>query len=376
MSDRRKWPGLLLGAVFLVPGPVPAQSTAALQARFRGLADSTAVLRAQIDAREERKDAGSRTDTLRHGGLVVLTRGVMPGTLAPAAPLAWRLLVSRFGDRPATAAGAVEVEATEGLQLSVLTFRAAEAANRRASQRGNVVRLASIGLDSLAEVIAAVASRDLWAGTDSVLQGWRESADPAWSLRDVNLEGLYEQMVTSRWIVPRRCFVGDLGSCRGLLALDPAVHVLVASYTPEEREVVVGGITAYASGRVEAATIDACLRSHDTSQCTRVLVEAFPDPWSHRGALGPPARQALLALALEMGGPGAFETLRASAPGPMGERLARTAGVPVDSLLTRWRNAILAARPQTVAVTAAGGWTALGWATLLGLMALGSSRWR
>lgn len=377
MSDRWRWSGLLLGASLLLPGLGRAQSTTALQDRFARLADSTATLRRAINTREERRQAITDTDTLRSGGLTVVSRGAMPRTVVAAVPLAWQRLVARFGERQATAAAAVEIEATTGPQLSALTLRPASAAvNRSAPVRGSVVRLASIGGDSLAEVIAAVASRRLWEGTDSVLRGWRESADPAWSLGEMNLEDLYEQLVTSRWIVPRRCFLGDLASCRGLLALDPTLHVLLASYTPEERELVVGRMAAYASGRVVAEKIGACLNRHDTAACAEVLVEAFPEPWSHRGALGPPARQALLALALEMGGPGAFDTLRASAPAPMGERLARTAGVSVDSLVTRWRNVILAARPATVAVTPAGGWTALGWATLLGLMALGSSRWR
>ncbi len=238
------------------------------------------------------------------------------------------------------------------------------------------MRLSSIGQDSLAEVIAAVAGRGYWAGADSVLRGWRESSDPVWRIGEASLEPLYEQLVTSPWTVPRRCFQGDLASCRGLLALDPAAHVLLASYTPEEREVMVARAVGYASVRVPAEKIGACTSRHEAARCADVLVETFPAPWSHGGALGPPGRQALLALALEMGGAGAFDTLVASASAPMGARLARTAGVSVDSLVTRWRNAILAARPRTVTVTPAGGWAALGWATLLGLMALGSSRWR
>ncbi len=376
MSDRWWRAGILLCAALGIPGTVEAQSTAALQERFARLSDSAAVLRAQINAREARKAAGV-LDTLRHAGLTVVTQGAMPPTLPAALPLAWQRMVSRFGDRRATAAVAVAIDAAEDPQLRTLTFRpAAPAAVRASAARGKLVRLASLGLDSLAEVITAVASRDLWAGTDSVLVGWRESADPVWTVREVNLESLYEQLVASPWAVPRRCFLGDLTACHGLLALDPASHVVVASYTPEERELVVGRMIGYASGRVMAQTIGACLSRHDTEQCTRVLVETFPAPWSHRGALGAPARQALLAIVLEMGGSGAFEALNASAAAPMGERLAGAAGVPLDSLVTRWRNEILAARPQPVSVTSAGGWTAVGWATLLGLMALRSSRWR
>jgi len=375
MSDRWWRPAILLCAALGIPGTVESQSTAALQERFARLSDSAAVLRAQINAREARKVVGV-PDSLRHAGLTVVTRGEMPKTLPAALPLAWQRLVSRFGDRRATAAVAVAIDAAEDPQLRTLTFRPAAPAGRGSAARGKLVRLASLGLDSLAEVIAAVASRDLWAGTDSVLVGWRESADPVWTAREVSLESLYENLVASPWVVPRRCFLGDLAACHGLLALDPASHVMVASYTPEEREVVVGRMIGYVSGRVMAQTIGACLSRHDTEQCTRVLVETFPAPWSHRGALGAPARQALLAIVLEMGGSGAFEALNASAAAPMGERLARAAGVPLDSLLTRWRNEILAARPQPVSVTSAGGWTAVGWAALLGLMALRSSRWR
>ncbi len=377
MSDRLRWCGLLLILGPVLPAPAGAQATADLQDQFVRLADSTATLRRLIDVREARRQAISVVDTMRYSGLVVVTRGSKPAALGLALPLAWQRLVSRYGDRTGGAPVAIEIEAGEGPQLSVLTFRtAAAAADRSGPVRGNLVRLAAIGPDSLAEAIAAVAGRTFWAGTDPVLQGWRESADPVWTVREVNLEALYEQMVTSSWTIPRRCFLGDIASCRDLLALDPTNHVLLASYTPEERELMVGRVASYALSRVPSDKIGACMTRHDAARCAEVLVGAFPAPWSPRGALAPPGRQALLALALEVGGAGAFDTLVASAPAPMGERLARTAGVSTDSLVTRWRNVILAARPQTIAVTPAGGWAAMGWATLLGLMALWSSRWR
>lgn len=377
MSDRFRWLICALAVALLPAEPARAQVTATLQGRFVRLADSTAALRHLINAREQRRRALGVADTLRHGQLVLVTTGTMPRTVGAALPLAWERLMARYGHRLDRTPLVVEIAASEGPQVSVLKFRTATAtAGRSPAVRGDILRLSSLSRDSLAEVIAAVAGRPFWAGSDSVLTGWRETADPVWTVREVNLEALYELLVASPWTVPRRCFAGDLAACRSLLALDPAAHVLIASYTPEEREVMVHRVAALASSRVPPEQISACVSGRDPGRCDEVLVAAFPAPWSHGGSLGRPARQALLALALQMRGAGAFDTLVTSVSVPMGERLARTAGVSEDSLVSRWRNSILGARPQPVTVTPAGGWAAMGWATLLGLLALGSSRWR
>jgi hypothetical protein len=84
----------------------------------------------------------------------------------------------------------------------------------------------------------------------------------------------------------------------------------------------------------------------------------------------------LVREALQIGGREAYRRLVADPAAPIGARLAATAGLPLDSLVVRWRSRALAARPPRITLT---WWTsaaALGWTLILGLCALRSSRWR
>jgi hypothetical protein len=92
--------------------------------------------------------------------------------------------------------------------------------------------------------------------------------------------------------------------------------------------------------------------------------------------LGLDARETLLHLALRLGGREAYHRLMAAADQPMADRLASAAGVTTDSLLTRWRAAVLAARPAPLALPSSGVWMGLGWALFFAACGLRSSRWR
>jgi hypothetical protein len=98
-------------------------------------------------------------------------------------------------------------------------------------------------------------------------------------------------------------------------------------------------------------------------------------------AIAPPPvtanlRALIVDLALDHGGPGAYDRLVQRPARPMAERLAAAAGVASDSLLRAWHAATIAARPQSVTLRTAGAWAAFAWVGLLAALALGSSRWR
>ena len=97
-------------------------------------------------------------------------------------------------------------------------------------------------------------------------------------------------------------------------------------------------------------------------------------------AITPPltgtSRLHLLETALDAGGVGAYDRLLANPRSSMDTRLTAAAALPGDSLLALWRGRVLAARPTTVALQANAAWAAVLWSTLLGVLALRSTRWR
>jgi len=134
---------------------------------------------------------------------------------------------------------------------------------------------------------------------------------------------------------------------------EAAMYALVTGDGPAQRDCVTGVLAAcgYVLGLRESAT---------------------PDPGAKYLPL---ARADLLLTALDLGGPGAWDRLP-DAPGASIEaHLAAAAGMPPDSLLARWRNGLLALRPDhgpldvpTIAIL-------LGWSGLVLIGALGIARW-
>jgi len=376
MSEIRLGVGLVLVSLFAA-GSGHAQSTAEVRARFVALADSAEVLRQAVAAAQAREEAkGPRPDSLRHDGLLVVVSGTVPPAVRAAVPLAWNTLVRRYGGGPARPLPDVTVEVVVEAGTPVtLTFRPAQPPTRSGRAGPNLGQLASAPADTLAEAIALIAGRGYWEAGDSLFNGWRGVLDPVWHLREAALGRLYVELVTTTSTVTRRCFEGDNASCRAVLGVDAAPHPLLASYSIEERPDLVARHGILAASRVPAEWVSGCMSHRDPELCDRVLSQAFPNGFRYL-PLGEQSRHALLALTLELGGAKAFPRLRASTGQPIGARLADAAGVPIDSLVSAWRSGIVAARPKSVAVTAAGGWAAMGWVTLLGLLGLGSSRWR
>ncbi len=173
------------------------------------------------------------------------------------------------------------------------------------------------------------------------------------------------------------CVAGDAAACLrslGDLAGETKAEA-VASLSPAERRARVAALKR----RPVAPSRRACLAGHDDA-CAAVLRGA---PLSATLPLLDDAPPSLLWVALEMGGPGAFERLRAPAPAGaatdgflLRPRLAAAAGVPADSVAAAWRARVLAARPERGSVGGVAGLAALLWVYLLAFLATRSTRWR
>lgn len=186
---------------------------------------------------------------------------------------------------------------------------------------------------------------------------------------------VFVQLVTAPSEAVRRCFLGDLARCEDILQVTDSTGRLMRWYvTPAERQALVTeSFNEYFARGATAPTLQRC-QQHDDAACTALLQSlppgTLPLPLSHA------ARILLVQEALQAGGRDAYRRLVANAHAPMGIRLTNAAGIPLDSLVMRWRDRTLAARPAPLALPWWTGVAAMGWTAFFGFCALRSSRWR
>jgi hypothetical protein len=186
---------------------------------------------------------------------------------------------------------------------------------------------------------------------------------------------VYVQLVTAPSEAVRRCFLGDIARCSDVLQLNDSAGLLFRWYmTPTEREALVrDSFNDYFARGATAAILRRC-REHEDAACV-VLLGSLPAGTLPRPLFQDP-RRLLVREALRAGGRDAYSRLVADPAAPIGVRLASAARLPLDSLVVRWRDRALAARPEPLAMP---WWTcvvALGWTAFFGFCAMRSSRWR
>jgi hypothetical protein len=186
---------------------------------------------------------------------------------------------------------------------------------------------------------------------------------------------VYVRLVTAPSEVARACFLGDVGRCRTALDLVDTADAFLQSYpsASERRHVLQVAFSDYFARTASEATWHACVRGSDTA-CV-ALLRSLP-PGSIPRILDSDARRLLIHLALRMGGREAYGRLLADPSASPSERLARAAGVPADTIVARWRAAIIASRPKPVTLPSWDIMAALGWTIVLAVCGMRSSRWR
>jgi hypothetical protein len=211
---------------------------------------------------------------------------------------------------------------------------------------------------------------------DSSLRAWLPGEIyPSFFGDSVETSEAYIALVTSGFEISRRCFAGDLKSCGVALRLDDANDSMVVATlaTPAERLSRVQVVEGYFRRARALEVLVECRAGSDVA-CTELLktvpAAMLPHP------LAPQTRSVLVRLALRTGGRNAYGRLMEHPTAPMGERLAHAAGVPLDTLLAKWRGKVVAGRPMPVSISLLGVLTGMGWFVLLGYFGLRSSRWR
>lgn len=186
---------------------------------------------------------------------------------------------------------------------------------------------------------------------------------------------VFIQLVTAPSTAVRDCFRGAIVRCEDVLGVADSTGRLERWYVtaPEREALVTGSFSGYFERGSTASSLRRCSQHHDDA-CT-TLLRSLP-PGALPRPLAQDARLMLVREALRAGGREAYRRLVADPAAPIGSRLASAARMPLDSLVTRWRERALAARPAPLSLPWWAGIAALGWTVFFGVCALRSSRWR
>ena len=355
----------LVSAASLLAAPLQSQDS--LVARERRRADSLlstwreAQRLADVADSLERARATAGSDTIAVGGLrIIVNPSSLP--LREAAERAWPVIDSLYGS------------AAEDLPRYPYIFRAVDPDSgvRRAVLHVGVELPWDLDLRATSMVLLTTVTPPDF---DPALADWLGAAlRPALRPQDERA-AVFVQLVTAPSEAVRACFLGDIARCQGVLQIGDSTGSLERLYaTPAEREALVTGpFGDYFARGATALTLQNC-RQHRVDACT-ALLRSLP-PGSLPRPLAPAARMLLVRVALHAGGRDAYRRLVARPSATIGERLLSAAGMDFDSLVARWRNDALAARPKPLTLSWWASFAAIGWTAFFGFCALRSSRWR
>lgn len=202
---------------------------------------------------------------------------------------------------------------------------------------------------ALTSDVLSVLERAAAAQLPAPIERWLEGRMP---LRPTTADfwpELYRSLATAGASSVRRCVAGGRPACRLALALDSLPGDRVAAWYSEADYPALARVSGDPTIRsrtfrsLSADEQEDCTVRGQIDLCRRMLsqlpAESFfiPMPIS--------ARASLARLALETGGPGAVERMRANGGTSVGTQLSAAAGLPVDSLVGIWQRRVIASRP-------------------------------
>lgn len=378
MSDRNRRAGLSALLCTLLVSAAHGQDRAALEARATQLRRDVAVLAGRVDRRDSLRRVALGWDSLQIGSLELhfaardlsLVRAAAVRALDSVAPLLGAPGARRLQIRihPNTQTPPGDATPDSGWVVS------RELAPRPGTPTTSSFVERADSVAGLAVAIARIAPEALWAQADTSLLAWF-NLPPQMHADSAALQAAYVALATRPERAARRCFVEELSACSAALGLLPSGTSLRDWYDATEVRDLVKALTNDGWKRPQwSAEVRACVMSQGAASCDQLL--AVHNPLALPAPLASPARGALVALALQDGGPGAMDRLLATPDAPLTVRLASAAALPYDSLLSRWRAAVGRARPEPVGPGVAPTITAFGWTALLLGLALGGTRWR
>lgn len=203
------------------------------------------------------------------------------------------------------------------------------------------------------------------------LAAWRADVrlfqDPA-PLR----EATYLELLMARVPSAQGCYEGSLDACARGLNLTPDLPERSAEANAALRRFIARHLNHRAGETALAPSYAACVERGDDAACLTFLERAgLQEPTLSTRAAG-----TLLATVRDLGGPAALARFFADTGATIVPRLEAAAAMPIDSLLARWRDTILAHRPVPTSVPGAMQWLVIGWAGVFIAFATRSTRWR
>jgi hypothetical protein len=355
----------------VIPSVAAAQGTSVAEQRARvAVLNRRAVFIVAADARADSVRSRAQSfDTAQAGPLTVLTQVAHRGVVHSGTALAWQRLAPLFGADSGLLThdwyfawangdaygGNVFLRGGERrghYLLRGLWAPIVDGPDAAAGVARNIVKAVAA---SLADTAGAPFAK--WLGTSMPILS--DSAE---------LTAIYVALVTARAQVARRCFTGDLASCRQALELDAATDPTTAWYDPAGRRSVVA---EYMAQHREVPAGDDCLAPGGDESCIRFIRswQYLPRPLNNA------VRASFTRTALSLGGKGSYGRL-VGARGSVADRLAAAGGMQLDTLVARWRADVLASRPPSLAVRARTQWSTIFWVIVCATLALRSSRWR
>jgi hypothetical protein len=322
---------------------------------------------AELAARASRKaEAGAPpVDSVRVGGLVLFTDSLASPVFEAAVWWLRQRLAAQLGDAalPLLAGGRIGV--------------------RFANAHPGWARLVSDETQLIAvqqRRRTAAWLRDQFSGAVDAILARRGGASFAAWRADVRLfqdpapvrEATYLELLTASAPGARGCYDGSLAACAHALHLHPGQPLPSGEAAAELRRYIAQRLGERAAAPALASSYAACVERKDDAACLEFLEQAGVQP----PTLSTRAAGTLLVTVSDLGGPEALARFFADTGAAVVPRLEAAAGMPLDSLLARWRGTILACRPAPTAVPAAMQWLVLGWTGVLVALAARSTRWR
>ncbi len=335
--------------------------------RLRNRADSLlrtwreAQLLADVADSLERVRATAGHDTIAVGGLRIIANP-SPLPLREAAERAWPVIDSLYGS------------AAQDLAQHPFIIRAVD------PDSGVRRTVLHVGIElpwdlDVRATTTALLTTVTAPHLDPALADWLGAAlRPTLHPRD-EPAAVFVQLVSAPSEAVRGCFLGDIARCKDVLQVGDTTGLLGRWYaTPAEREALVTeSFSDYFARSATAPSLQQC-RQHRDDACT-ALLQSLP-PGSLPRPLAQAARLLLVREVLRAGGRDAYQRLVARPGTSIGERLSSAAGLDIDSLVVRWRNDVLSARPRPLTLPWWASAAAIGWTAFFGFCALRSSRWR
>jgi len=184
--------------------------------------------------------------------------------------------------------------------------------------------------------------------------------------------GVRVDLVTSPLQASRECYDGEIHACERALGIADTADPFRDWFNASERQEIIYR-DRYQIRRAEPGEFAQCLAHDDDSAC--LALGALIPPNQFSPPLGPSSRQSVARLAMSIGGATSFSRMR-SASLDVNAQLRAASGISTDSLVRRWRAAVLTAEAQHTTMTPGLAFMSLFWVATCGAFALGSSRWR